>query len=90
MYSHLKNFWELSDFTDFELGFSHLLGSKDEDAHFEINVLALDATLTRRLNAHQSFKLQGECFYVDQGETAAYLLADFRFHTRWSLGGRFD
>ncbi len=72
IYSHLKNFWNVSDAQTFELGASHLIGSKDADAHFEVNVLGLDATWVRHLNSAQTFKLQGECLYMNREETFTF------------------
>ncbi|MBI4432325.1 MAG: hypothetical protein HY592_02440 [Candidatus Omnitrophica bacterium] len=92
IYSHLKNYWDVTDSAGFELGASHLVGSKDSDAHFEVNVLGIDATWIQRLNPVQTFKLQGESFFMNREETlwGAYFLADWRFHTLWSAGGRLD
>lgn len=72
LYSHLKNYWDLTDLTNFELGVSHMMGSKDADAHWEVHLLAMDATLLHRLNAAQNFKLQGELFRMNREETFTY------------------
>lgn len=62
IYSHLKNYAELTDTTGFELGLSHMAGSRDTDTSFEVQVLAADATLTHNFNANQNMKLQAEAF----------------------------
>ena len=72
LYSHLKNYWDLTDLTNFELGLSHMMGSKDADAHWEVHLLAADATLLHRLNADQSLKLQGELFHMNREETFTF------------------
>lgn len=106
VYSHLKTYKDLSDASNLELGLSHLLGSRDSDGRFEVNVLGVDATYLNALTPTTKLKLQGE-FYLQHrdeaysaGETAttqfdrhpwgAYLLADYRFAPRWSVGARAD
>jgi len=108
VYSHLKSFKDLTDASNLELGLSHLVGSRDADADFEVNVLGVDATYLNNLTPTTRLKLQGE-FYLqhrdeafsinsDTGATThfdrhpwgAYLLADYRFSTRWSAGVRAD
>ena len=69
LYSHLKNYFDLNDTTGFELGFSRLIGSRDEDASFEVQVLAADTTLTHSFNANQNLKLQGEVFNLNRKES---------------------
>lgn len=97
-YSHLKNYVDLNDTTGLELGFSHMIGSRDEDSRFEVQVLGSDVTLTHNFNANQTLKLQGEAFNLDRKETegfdgnlwGAYALADLRFHPLFSTGFRYD
>lgn len=93
VYSHLKAFKDLSDAANVELGLTHLAGSSDADAAFEVNVLGVDATYLNALTPTAKLKLQGE-FYLQQRDEAhpwgAYLLADYRFAPRWSVGGRLD
>lgn len=98
IYSHLKNYVDLNDTTGLELGFSHMIGSRDEDSRFEVQVLGSDVTLTHNFTANQTLKLQGEAFHLDRKETegfdgnlwGAYALADLRFHPQWSTGFRYD
>lgn len=96
LYSHLRNFWDLSESTNFELGGSHMIGSKDEDAGFESNILGLDSTLIHFYGPDKRLKLQSELFYLnrdhsfDQNHLGAYTLLDARFHKQWATGFRFD
>lgn len=66
VYSHLKNYMDLDDLTGLEIGISHLVGSSDEDAEFEVNVLGMDATLIHRYADQRHVKLQGEAFHVSR------------------------
>ncbi len=66
IYSHLKNYWDLSETMGLELGASHLVGSRDEDAEFEVNVLGLDGTMIYRYADQKHLKLQSESFYVNR------------------------
>ncbi|MBP9855139.1 MAG: hypothetical protein KBD53_09775 [Candidatus Omnitrophica bacterium] len=98
IYNHLKNYLDVTDSTGMELGFSHMIGSRDEDSSFEVQVLGADATLTHNFNANQNVKLQGEVFNLSRKETedfdgnlwGAYGLADLRLHPLWSTGFRYD
>ncbi len=98
LYSHLKNYLDINDTTGFELGFSHIIGSRDKNPGFESQILATDITLTKNLGANQSLKLQTEAFNLNRRKTegadgnlwGAYGLLDFRFHPQWSAGLRYD
>lgn len=68
-YSHLKNYVDINDTTGFELGLSHMIGSRDEDASFEVQVLGLDTTLTHNFNATQNMKIQSEVFNLNRKES---------------------
>jgi len=104
-YGHLKNYWDITDVTNFELGISDALGSNDKDKSFESNVLGLDATLRHTLNPNQEVKLQGETYYLHRKESldgldgttdprgnfwGSYGLLDFRLSSLWGTGFRFD
>ncbi len=69
IYSHLKNYLDINDTTGFELGFSHMIGSRDADSSFEVQVFGADATLVHNLNANQTLKLQGEVFNLNRKES---------------------
>ena len=68
-YTHLKNYIDINDTTGFELGGSYMIGSRDEDSRFEVQVFGLDATLTHNFNANQNMKIQAEAFHVDRKES---------------------
>lgn len=96
LYSHVKNFWDITDLTHFELGASHMLGSADEDAGMENNLLGLDGTLIHFYGPDQRIKFQSELFYLNQQDSldenrfGTYGLLDVRFHKQWAAGLRFD
>lgn len=96
IYSHLKNFWDISDVTNFELGASHMIGSQDADAGMETNVAGVDGTLIHLYGPDQRIKFQNELFFLNKSESldenalGAYSHLDVRFHKRWSTGFRFD
>lgn len=99
VYSHLKNFWDISEMTNFELGATHLVGSKDADSGFEVNTLGLDATLIHYVTPTNKLKVQSEVYLQNRDETdptfsntpwGLYTLTDYRLSPRWGIGGRFD
>ena len=69
VYSHLQNFLDINDATGIELGISHLVGSRDDDENFEVNVLGLDGTVITRYADQRHVKLQGEAFLVNRAES---------------------
>ena len=69
LYTQLKNYIDLNDLTGLELGFTDLVGSRDEDTGFEVNVLGLDATLIHRYGDQRHVKLQSEAFRVSRRES---------------------
>jgi len=73
-YAHLKNFWDLSDTTNAELGATYLVGSKDADARFEVNALGLDATLVHYVTPSNKLKWQNELYLQDRD--GAFSIAD--------------
>ncbi len=96
VYGHLRNFWDLTDVSYLEMGTSYMLGSADDDARMENNLLALDGTFIHLYGPDQRIKLQSELFYLHQQESldenrlGTYGLLDVKFHKRWSAGLRFD
>lgn len=68
-YAHLKNFWDISDLSNLELGATYLVGSKDADARFEVNALGLDATVIHRLTPTNKLKWQNEVYLQDRDES---------------------
>jgi len=97
-YAHLKNFWDISDETNVELGGTYLLGSSDADARAEVNAFGVDATLVHFFTPTQKFKWQSELYVQNRDEHeefeknpwGLYSLMDFRLSPRFGLGGRFD
>lgn len=98
-YTHLKNFWDITDTANFELGATHLIGSKDADSGFEVNALGLDATLIHYVTPTNKLKVQGEAYLQNRDETdptlsntpwGFYSLVDYRLSPRFGVGGRFD
>ena len=69
LYAHLKNYIDITDVTNLDLGATYAAGHKDDEAAFKVNVLGLDATLIHHLNPIQDIKLQGEVFYMDRKES---------------------
>jgi len=69
IYSHLKNYLDLNDATGLEFGLTHLVGSRDADEEFEVNVIGLDATLIHRYADQRHVKIQGEAYRVSRSES---------------------
>ena len=69
LYGRLKNYLDISDTTNLEIGLNDALGSRDADTTFEVNVFSLDGTLIHQLNPNQTIKLQGELFNVNRTES---------------------
>ncbi len=104
LYAHLKNFWDVSDTTNVELGTTYLTGSKDADPRFEVSALGLDATLVHYVTPTNKLKWQNELYLQDRDESITqedsvefaenpwgfYSLVDYRLNPRWGIGGRFD
>ncbi len=96
IYAHLKNYADINEATGLEAGGSYLVGSRDADSNFEVQILGLDGTWIHHLNSVQNVKLQGEVFHMNREETedsslwGAYGLVDFRINSQWAVGFRFD
>ena len=96
--SHLKNFWDLSDDTTFELGVSGLAGPN----HGGLTTLMGGVDLTYkwkpvRFNTYQSFTAQMEAFLsrmeTEGGDISTwgmYALASYQLSRRWLITARFD
>jgi len=96
-YAHLKNFWDITDTSNLELGTTYLAGSSDADASFEVNALGLDATLVHYVTPTNKLKWQNELYLQDRDESefqnnpwGFYSLLDYRLSPRFGVGGRFD
>ena len=68
-YAHLKNYVELSDLSNIEIGGTYLLGSSDPDGRNEVNALGLDFTLEHHFTQTHKLKLQSELYYMSRKET---------------------
>lgn len=68
-YTHLKNFWDISDTSNLELGATYLLGSKDADASYEVNAVGLDTTLVHYVTPSNKLKWQNELYLQDRDES---------------------
>ncbi len=73
-YAHLKNFWDVSETSNVELGATYLLGSKDADRAYEVNALGLDATLVHYVTPANKLKWQNEVYL--QERTESFSIAD--------------
>jgi hypothetical protein len=97
LYSHLKNYVDLTDLTGIEVGISHMAGSGGDEPGFDAQVLGADVTLTQHLGT-QTLKWQNEVFNLNRRKSVdvdgnlwgAYGLLDYHFHPQWSLGFRYD
>lgn len=72
-YGHLKNFWDISDETNFQLGGTYMLGSSDEDSSNEVQAFGIDATLVHHVTPQNKLKWQNEIFIQDRDETTVEL-----------------
>ena len=83
-YAHLKNFFEISDSSDFELGLTYLMGSQDDDGRFEVNTLGVETTYHRYFSEGRRLKLQSELYAQDRRESFAFdddgFVIDYRGH----------
>jgi len=68
-YAHLKNFWDVSETSNVELGATYLLGSKDADAAYEVNALGLDATVVHYVTPANKLKWQNEVYLQERKES---------------------
>lgn len=70
-YAHLKNFWDLSDVANAELGTTHLAGSRDDDSDLEVQALGLDATLVHYVTPTNKLKWQHEVYLQERDEAVS-------------------
>lgn len=69
-YARLRNSWEISDSTDFELAGTYLLGSSDEDSAREVQGFGLDAVFNHHFNATNRLRLEAEALFQKRDEAA--------------------
>lgn len=97
--AHLKNFFDLSDNTTLELGFTGLTGPNNEEGE-TTQMLAADLTLKWKplqLNRYKSVEFMSE-FLVSNHNRATedvtslgfYSFLRYQFAKRWYVGGLFD
>lgn len=67
-YAHLKNFWDITDATNLEVGSTYLTGSSDEDRRFEVHALGVDATLVHHVTPANKLQWQSEAYFQSRGE----------------------
>ncbi|PIQ81882.1 MAG: hypothetical protein COV76_06405 [Candidatus Omnitrophica bacterium CG11_big_fil_rev_8_21_14_0_20_64_10] len=97
-YAHLKNFFDVSDATSFELGGTYLAGSADAESRLDRQAAGVDATLIHHFNPTNKVKWQSEGYFQFRDDTEGlpnnplgfYSLFDYRLSPRWGIGGRFD
>lgn len=96
---HLKNYWDLSDNSTFELGLSAATGNNDSSR--VTNLMGIDLTYKWKpvqFNTYQSFELQSEWLWSDNQVTSSdnikstggFVYTSYQIAKRWFLGGRFD
>jgi len=71
-YAHLRNYFEMSDFSNLELGTTYLRGSTDPDARDEVNALGLDFALTHHFTPANKLKWQNELYFQSRRETTVF------------------
>ena len=65
-YGRLKNSFDLTDSSTFNLGSTFMLGSSDDDSSLEARALNIDFQLIHSFNSVQRFKLQSEFMFQDR------------------------
>jgi hypothetical protein len=94
LYSHLKNYIDVSDITGLEAGLSYMTGAEDDTPNFDVQVLGADVTVNHHLDAIRTVKWQSEVFDLDKRDESnlwgAYSLLDYHFAPQWSVGARYD
>ena len=63
VYAHLKNFWDISDMTNAEVGATFLTGSGSDEEDFDVKALGLDLTLIHYFDPIRRLKLQNEFYF---------------------------
>lgn len=97
-YTHLKNFFDISEDTSFELGATYLAGSKDAESRLDVQALGVDGTLVHHVTPNNKLRWQSEAYFQFRDDTPGlpnnpvgfYSLLDYRLSPRWGIGGRFD
>lgn len=70
-YSHVKNYYDLTDVSSIELGGTYLLGSSDEDSKNEVNAFGVDLTYQHFVTPRNKLKLQAESYFQRRADSFA-------------------
>ncbi len=99
LYAHLKNFVEISDRSNLEIGTTWLNGSSDDNGSFDVNAIGLDGTLVHYVTPNNKLKWQNEAYFQFRDNNASgisdhplgfYSLLDYRLSPRFGIGMRGD
>lgn len=97
--AHLKNFWDITENTTLELGFTGIVGPNDSVRSSTIG--AIDLTYKWKplqFNAYKSFVWQTEIYFsnayfsqeIEERSWGMYSLITYQLDKRWFLTGLFD
>jgi len=96
---HLKNYWDITDNSTLEAGFSVASGNNDSSRTTQL--AGIDITYKwkpLRFNTYQSFELQGEAMWSNRETSSsrnvksfgAFLYSSYQIAQRWFIRGLFD
>ncbi len=98
--AHLKNFFDITEDSTIELGFSGITGFNDERREQTTNIEGIDLTFKWRPlkeGLYKSFQFQNEFFFSQREESDSgidsfgfYSFAKYQLARRWFVGGRYD
>jgi hypothetical protein len=71
-YLHLKNFWEISETANFELGATYLRGSSGNGSDGDVNALGVDTTFTYFVTPRNKLKLQSELYCQSRNDRVLF------------------
>lgn len=69
-YARLRNFWDIADTANLELGTTYLAGSSDDDSDLEVQALGIDATFVHHVTPTNTLKWQNEAYLQHRGEAS--------------------
>ena len=75
LYAHLKNFWDINETTNLEIGTTYLAGSTGDDPRFDVNALGVDATVVHFVTPTHKLKWQSEA-YLQRRDASFRIAAD--------------
>ena len=103
--AHLRGYRDITESTNFDLGFSFARGHNDIGSAFHTQLFAMDATYRwrpLRRAIYHNFLARTELVWSQRDQLSATLLpetqrafgfytsADYRLGRRWTVGGRYD